>query len=225
VNARLATIVALLLLSGCADRTEPPPGAPDDITTTVEVVCRANGTTDLGSPTVAARPAGVHVVVRSHLKEPASVNGMGFDVEPGQTERTIALAPGAVEVSCWAFSDHGADEPPTQRLEVVDPRSLYTDPELDCQPGDMIGSTIADFVAPGPDRSVRIPLEEAEGRISGLLPDDRLAYGGYPEQTGAPVRVVRGGAVVASVSFARAVDGTWVSPGSTTCSSADLHVP
>ncbi len=137
-----------------------------------------------------------------------SVNGLGFDVEPGQTERTIALAPGEAKVACWAFSDHDSlDEPPTTRLEVLDPRSLYTDPELECPAGDMIGSTISDFIAPGPDPSMRIPLDEAERGARGLRPDDQPVYGGYPEQEQAPVLVVRGGSVVAAFSFAQAEGG------------------
>ena len=59
---------------GCADQAQHGPGAPDDAPNSVEVVCRADGTNELGTTTVSARPARVHVVVRSHLKEPASAD-------------------------------------------------------------------------------------------------------------------------------------------------------
>ena len=160
--------------------------------------------------------------VVSHLDEPASVNGWGFDVDPGGSSWVMGVAPGVVGTACWPFSGHDSgEEPPTTAMEIVDPGGLYVDPEVDCT-GE-VGSYIADYAAPGPDHDVRIPLEEARDEIRGLESTDELVYGGYPEAVNAPVLVVRDSDVVASFSFAGTERG-WTSPGGTICGDAKLSV-
>jgi hypothetical protein len=213
-------LLATVSLVGCADQPSPTrdeDGAP----ARVEIICRADGSTQLSTSSVRAQPDGVHVLVRSQLEEPASVNGVGVDVSPGRRSDVLSIEPGTLDVACWPYSQHGSTEPPTTPLEILDPDGLYVDPALACG-GGTIGSTIADFVFPGPKEGI-IPLEEARRRIGGLSADDQVIYGGYPEQRARPVLVVRDDAVIASISLG--LSGTeWVRMGSSVCDESGLRV-
>jgi hypothetical protein len=62
----------------------------------------------------------------------ASLNGLGLDVDPGLTQTVSTTPPGTIGVACWPFSQHGpGSEPPTQRLEVLDPDGIYVSPYLE----------------------------------------------------------------------------------------------
>ena len=167
-----------------------------------------------------ARPDGVHVRVVSDLDEPASVNGLGMDVEQGASDWVLGLAQGPTNVACWPFSKHGGEEPPTTRLLVHDPRALWVSGELDCQGGEA-WSQIADFAhAPRDDEPT---LEEARGAIEGLRDDDELRFAGYPEDPGS-VLVIRHGCVVGSFGLVRfRDDGAWGVAGATACADAGFR--
>ncbi|MGH2631257.1 MAG: hypothetical protein ACRDHI_11975 [Actinomycetota bacterium] len=144
-----------------------------------------------------------------------------MDVSPGKRSDVLSIEPGLLDVACWPFSQHGSTEPTTTPLEIVDPDHLYVDPALDCG-GGMIGSTISDFISPGPKEGV-IPLEEARRQIGGLSADDQVIYGGYPAQRARPVLVVRDDAVIASISFGLS-GSDWVHMGSSVCDESGLRV-
>lgn len=223
-RSRLAGPVVAIVLAGaaCADAPRPSPGVVPDHPDVARIVCEADGSTIVSTSTVLVQPDGVHVRVESHLDEPASVNGWGFDVDPGRSAWVMTGPPGLVQTACWPYSDHDSgEEPPPTPVEVLDPDGLYVDPEVDCT--GQVGTYIADYGAPGPDFDVRIPLEEAREEIRGLRSTDQLVHGGYPEAVPAPVLVVRDGGVVASFSFAQTERG-WTSPGGTICGDADLSV-
>ena len=213
--------LASLLMSGCGN--SPSPTRDDSRATPerAEIVCRADGSTNVLTPTVRAKPDGVHVLVRSQLDEPASVNGIGVDVSPGRRSDVLSIEPGTIDVACWPFSQHGSKEPPTTPLEVVDPASIYVDPELACG-GGMIAGTISDFISPAPKAAI-IPLDEARRQIKGLAADDEVIHGGYPQQATRPVLVVRGEAVIASISFGLS-GSDWVHMGSSVCDESGLRV-
>ena len=220
-ESSVGVALALLLMSGCGNSPSPK---GDDSTATparAEIVCRADGTTDVLTPAVRAQPDGVHVLVRSHLDEPASVNGIGVDVSPGRWSDVLSIEPGIIDVACWPFSQHGPKEPPTTPLDVVDPEGMYVDLELDCGGGMILGA-ISEFISPAPTDAL-IPLDEARRQIKGLSSTDEVTYGGYPEQRTRPVFVVRDDAVIASISFGLSGDD-WVHMGSSVCDESGLRV-
>ena len=85
----------------------------------------------------------------SHLDEPASINGWGFDVDSGTSRWTLGSRPGVVQTACWPFSDHGKKEPATEPIEIVDPSGLFVDGELDCEGGVSMGWTADSASAAG----------------------------------------------------------------------------
>jgi hypothetical protein len=210
-----------IVVSGCASATSPRNDDYSAVPARAEIVCRADGSTDLLTPSVRARPDGVHVLVRSRLDEPATVNGFGIDVSPGRRSAVLSIGPGIVGVACWPYSQHRSKEPTTSALEVVDPQGLYVDPDLECD-GDGFEATAVDFASPGPKGGL-IPLEEARRQINGLAPDDDLIHGGYPEQPTPPVLVVRDDAVIAHISFGL-WGSDWVHAGSRMCGESGLRV-
>ena len=201
-------VLIALLLVACA---ESPARDVSTIPARVVVICRPDESTELSSSSVRAQPDGVHVLVRSQLDEPASVNGLGVEVEPGRRSDVVSIGPGTIGVACWPYSDHGSGEPPTTPLEIVDPDGLYVDPALDCSDG-RFASMAIDFANPGPKAGV-VPLEEARRQIGGLSEDDQVVYGGYPEQRVRPVLVIRDEDVIANIGFGL-LGSDWVQTGS-----------
>ena len=205
----IGTATLALLLTACAER----PGSTEsaniepDAPTTVEIVCEADGTTTLLTPEVEVRPDGIGLRVRSSLDEPASLNGLGMDVNPGVTEDVLPVAPGEIGVACWPFSEHGSDEPPRQDVVVRDPKGLFVSAELACGPGSMSWNTIFEFQDTG-EGLYAGPIEAAEAFID-ERPDDAFMLAGYPEQEERPAILVRSGSTVASVAVSRADDGRW----------------
>lgn len=210
-------------LIGCAD---PAPVADDpipaDVAPVARIVCEADGSTTVETPSVRAQPDGVHVRVVSHLDEPASVNGWGFDVDPGASRWTFGMHPGVSETACWPFSDHGKAEPATQPIEVLDPDGLFVDGELDCAGGQSMG-WVADYATPPDESPPPISLEEARAELTGLEPGDEVRYAGYPDDPAPSVIVVRDGRVIAGVGFARSA-GEWSAPGGQVCEEEGVRV-
>jgi hypothetical protein len=216
----LMTMLGLLAVA-CAN--EPSQAAPTDssATSTVRIVCEANGSTTLLTPKVQVRRDGFTLHVRSDLDEPASINGLGMDVDPGASESGLTRPPGRLEVACWPFSEHTSPEPHTHTLTISDPERLYMSAELECPPGD--DRQWAEILeVQSPEGSYRSPIDAAAAHLDGLQTTDDLRKAGYPEQQSGPVIVVREGAVVASVIVALAKDGTWYVAGANGCSSVQL---
>lgn len=224
-----APLVALALLVvplvACADA--PRDGQPSDdgtaeLPSIAVIECLADGSTSVRTPQVLVQPDGVHIKVVSHLDEPASINGWGFDVEPGTTRHISGGAPGTIETACWPYGEHGSGvEPRTLPIEVLDPDGSYVDGQVACD-GKAMG-WVADYFT-SPDRDAgRVPLDIARASLRGLRADDEVGYAGYPAADDPGVVVVRDGVVVASVSFAR-FEGEWSSPAGTICEDADIHL-
>jgi len=222
VSRRLLSLLLFLLVGACADESPIAASgdAPADVVDEVLVRCLADGTTELSAADVVAQSDGVHVRVMSRLDEPASVNGLGVDVEPGSSDWILGLAPGRHGVACWPFSEHTNDEPATTTLVVHDPDGLWTDGELDCEGGDA-WSTIVDFIDSPIDEEPT--LDEARSAIDGLRPDDELRFAGYPDDPGS-VLVVRDDRVVGSFGLGRFREGSrWSVTGGTACADAGLE--
>ncbi len=221
------SVVAIVLAVACADA--PPPGTsaeePVAGTDVARIVCEADGTTTLVTPQVVAQADGVHLEVLSHLDEPASLDGLGMDVDSGPSEWVLGIEPGTLGVACWPFTDHGTgDEPPTQELPILDPGSMYVSPELGCAPDDEAWSLIYDFVAPadvtgptpGEPPGSGAPTDVAEEALIGLQPGDTVEAAGYPQRPGS-VRVVREDRTIANVGL-EFRDRHWVISGGSGCS-------
>jgi hypothetical protein len=219
-----AFAVTLVMLAACADPPGPGDAPPNEVPAGVpdvaEVVCEADGSTTVRTPQVAVQPDGIHVHVISRLDEPASLNGWGFDVDPGGSTRTAGGEPGVRETACWPFTLHGTgEEPPTQGIEVLDPEGIYVNGEIECT--GTASDMIADF-AELPLEAGPVPLEVARAKITGLRPDDEVVHTGYPEQDEAGVAVRRDGAVVASFSFVTFDREEWSVAGATICESSEI---
>ena len=157
----------------------------------------------------------------SHLDEPASINGWGFDVDAGTSRWTFGSRPGVVETACWPYSDHGKEEPATKPIEILDPSGLFVDGELDCE--GMWSSSVSDYASEPDADAPPIPLDEARAMLRGILPGDEVRYAGYPREPDPSVIVVRDGRVIASLGFAR-FGGEWSSPGGSTCVDDGIRV-
>jgi hypothetical protein len=214
----LTTVVGFLG-AACANEPRQTALSGPDATSTVRIVCEADGSTTLLTPQVYVRPDGFTLRVRSDLNEPASINGLGMDVEPGLKETLMTTPPGALEVACWPFSEHNSlQEPPTHTLTIVDPEGLYVSAELECPPGDAAWREAIDYASPVKG-SYASPIDAAAAHLRSLQPTDELMQAGYPEQQSAPVIVVRDGDVVASVGVALGSTRKWYVEGAHGCSS------
>ncbi len=223
---RLALLVLATVLAGCADPAPagdaPSSAAPSDATALAVIECGADGSTTIRTPRVSAQADGVHVRVVSHLDEPASINGWGFDVDSGASRWTLGSRPGVVQTACWPFSDHGNEEPATQPIEILDASGLFVDGELDCEGGVSMGWT-ADYASPPDEDAPPITPEEARSELRGLRPSDEVRYAGYPEDPDPSIIVVRDGRVIASIGFAR-YDGAWSAGGGQVCDEEGVRV-
>ena len=153
----------------------------------------------------------MHVHVENLSGEPASLNGLGNDVDPGSADIVAGTPPGSVEVACWPFSGHGGPEPTTLPLQILDPNSYYLSPEPECE-GGMAWDQINDFA--GAKGIPGNPVEIARDRVRGSEPEDEFVTVGYAQQDGATVAVA---------SFMRADDGGWLLAGGSGCNETDIR--
>ena len=226
---RLVMALALAVaLTGCAEsaptrtHAEPTPFGPPSL---AEIRCTRDGTFEVLTPRVAASSDGVHVHVRNETGEPVSIGGFGPDVEQADEIVVARTPPGEVDVSCWPYSKHGGPEPETERVLIVDPRSYWVDPELECAPTGATGTTggsIYDYVSPAHGEKGQ-PVEIAHRRLNGLRQDDTLEPAGYPDAEYPLVRVLREGRVAAVMNFGPAGDGGWLVEGFSSCPEVGIH--
>ncbi len=223
---RASTVAALLFaviaLGACADgstsRVFVGPWTPaPDIATRAQLTCATGGTAALSTDTLQPQPDGVHIKVTNELDEPVSV--AGFDADPGTTNFVFTGGPGTMELMCWPFSEHSSGEEPDRlSLEVVDPLGLHVDGELPCE---IESHTISEYFEAPVDEGPP-PLDVARRVIEGLLPDDVLRVGGYPEQEGGSVIVVRDGEIVATYGIKRFEGEPWDVISGSACEGSGL---
>lgn len=222
VSRSIVVATLCVLAAACADPLGPAEGsATSGLPTVAEIVCGADGSTEVRTPQVAVQPDGLHVHVLSRLDEPAQLVGLGRDVDPGETDYVTPVPPGRVGAACYPYSQHDTlQDPPTTPMEILDPEGLYVDGEIQCS-GQM-SSMISDFMEP-PLEGVRVPIELARETIRGLDDDDQVFHVGYPEEPDAHVAVRRDGQVVATFSFVTFDGEEWVIEGSSICVSSGLR--
>ena len=203
-------------LLACAVEAPPSSSSVPEAPDVAHITCRADGSTHLATPDVLAQRDGVHIVVRSQLDEPASINGLGFDVNPGRSTWVAGQA-GMLGVACWPFSEHGTRPPPTSRLTVLDPQGWWVDGELQCTDHDDGAALDIELVGSAEGSDERsISLDEARALIPGLASDDELILPGWAGSSHDVVVVVREGRRIATVGF-DFVDGAWVQRGGEVC--------
>lgn len=218
-------LACLVLAVACGSPEEGRPLGSDEVPpppNMLEVVCRADGSTQLLNDEVAAQPDGVHVRVDNRAGEPVSVSVADFDA--GISEQTLDLAPGTAEVGCYPFSMHEGPPPPEERVEILDPAGHWVDGEVRCGgQGVMVESATLDYVA-GARGEQGDPVDLAEQRVRGLEPNDEVLAVGYPEAPSREVGIVRGGDVAAVLHYEPAEDGGWLLGSYEACASAGLKI-
>ena len=227
VTARLLFLSVLAVASvGCGD---PPEGGPQSSptepprVTQVELVCHADGRTELLTPEVDAAPDGVHVAVDNRAGEPVELVGLGTDFSEGRSTLVVTSAvPGRVGVACSPHSTHGSNEEPERvSLIIRDPDDVYRDPELEC-PEDLAMSSIHDHFGVGPGEQGD-PVDLARDDIEGLRDSDVVERGGYPDAENATVRITRSGNTIATLGYSAAERGGWLWDGANICSGVGLR--
>lgn len=219
-SVKAAGIALVVLLGGCADPAPSAmPAAPEDATTVARIVCEKDGSTSTSTPHVIARSDGVQIRIVNRLEEWVSMNGLGFDVGPGSSDRVAGYPPGSLQVACWPFSDHGPEgsEPVPVAIHVHDPEGLFVDGELECldeDDGSMLDIRLLASLRGRED--VRITPEDARPLIGGLNEDDEVIVPGYPDEVRQSVVVVRDGRRIAQVGFSYEA-GRWVQAGGWVC--------
>lgn len=216
----MAMLAGSVLLAGCAE-TAVGPGAERAMV--AEVVCEADGSTTVLTPSVVVQPDGIHVHLVSRLDEPAEIVGLGRDVEPGETQWVSHAPPGTVEIACNPFSEHGSGiEPTTTPIAILDPDGLYLEGELECGFLRSGWSQTSDF-AEAPLEAGVVPLSEARASINGLESRDEIRYAGYPSSRDRNVVVVRDGDVIASFEFVTFDGEDWVAAGASGCDGSGVR--
>jgi hypothetical protein len=188
------------------ETSEPEQVALPDV---ARVVCAVHGTR-LETDTVKPQPDGVHVEVVNETGEERSVSvldpqgaGMGQSAPAGTSTLVVALAPGALEVTC---SDLREEEREGSMLQVVDEDGVWISTTLDC----MLGfSGTSDYT---PDaRGDADPLTAAQsGLESYMQPGDVVEPAGYPEAETPLYRLMRDGEVLATVELMDDGHGGWL---------------
>ena len=175
-----------------------------------ELTCDGTGVISPSRSTVSAQADGVHIAITDSGEVPVSftIVGAGGDgAEPGERKETVwQLPPGDATIYCGAISGGGTDASSSANLNVVDPNRLYVPAGLDC--ASVVGE--AGSYAEGATGFSGDPVQVARDHLSGLEFDDLVERALYPESEQPVVRVVRDGAVVATVRFFDDGHGGWL---------------
>jgi hypothetical protein len=195
-------IVAAALLTACGTDDAPEqagkaPAGPPDV---AELVCGEDGP-ELLTPVVRGRADGVRVRVRNENDFPVEFDfevtrgdtgGGGAEAPPGASVQIVPFAAEVVSIGC---SPEALDR---VELRVVDPEDELKEADPECKE-----LRSADFATPLSDRTPRDPvaLARLSLRGKGLRHSDHVERavslaGEFPV-----VRVVRGGRVVAKLTF------------------------
>jgi hypothetical protein len=202
VKTTLAIVVAAALLAACGTDDAPEqasqgPAGPPDV---AELVCGEDGL-ELLTPVVRGRADGVHVRVRNENDFPVEFDfevtrgdtgGGGAEAPPGASVQVVPFAAEEISLGCVAEALDRVE------LRVVDPKDELKAADPECKE-----LQSADFATDLNDRTPRDPvaLARLSLRGKGLRQTDRVERavslaGEFPV-----VRVVRGGHVVAKVTF------------------------
>ena len=217
-------VSALLLLAGCGQGSpQSQPAATPDPPDTLQVVCEADGSTELVNDEVRTSPDGVRIEVDNRAKESVSLNGTGLDFNEGLTTQSARVPPGELKIACWPGSMHRGPEPKRLAVTIHDPDGYWVQAELECPRDEFAASSLLDYSGYSkgehgdPEQIVREGLE-------GLRSDDELGPVGYPEAEFREIGVERNDEVIALVHLTPTEDGGWVIGGFDACDSAGIRV-
>jgi hypothetical protein len=217
---KVASVCLVALFVGCSQSGPPATSSPPaNATKVAHVVCEGDGSTSTSTPDVLAQADGVHVHITNRLDEPASMEGLGFDVSPGASDWVSGYRPGDLRMACWPFSEHpeGGTRPIAVSVNVYDPGHLFVEEELQCtdeDDGTMLNIRL--LASPSGRPNVSITPEEARPLIRGLRADDEVVVTGYPDEVHNGVVVIRDGRRIASVGFSFE-GGRWIQAGGHVC--------
>jgi hypothetical protein len=187
------------------------------VSSTIDVICNADGTTELRNFDVVTSPDGVHFRVDNRAGETASLNGTGRDFRPGVSEQASPIPPGEYEIACWPGSLHNGEEPETQTIRVTDPDELFVRPGLRC-PEDSPRSGAATLDYESGSRGVKgDPADIARRVLRGLRSSDEIIRLGYPEAAFPEVAVVRDGDQIAHLRYLPSENRGWLLGGYSAC--------
>lgn len=197
----ILAVVISLPFAACESERPADLGNQPMVSSTIDVICNADGTTELRSFNVVTRPDGVHFHVDNRAGETTSLNGTGRDFRPGVSEQASLIPPGEYEIACWPGSLQNGEEPETQTIRVTDPDGLYVRPWLKCPEGSPAsGRATLDYGAGTP--GVRgDPVTIATRVLHGLKPDDEIILIEYPEAEFPEIAVVRNGDQIVHLGY------------------------
>ena len=219
---RVPGTIALLSLLGvvalaCGRDASVEPAPTRSYPDVAQVRCGPDGSTKVETPTVQARPDGVHVDVLvppdSELAFIVWESG-GRNAEDGPF--VFPVPPGRMHVACLdPYEDDAGDDSLYRSIEVVDMNAVYVDATMRCKYTGVGGEH------PGPSLGSD-PVEATRGFLHGLVPTDEIERVGYVARpSDARVAVRREGEVVAILTL-EPVDGGWGWIGFTSCPEAGI---
>jgi hypothetical protein len=187
-----------------------PASASETAPRVVRIVCDAYGARAL-SPTVRARPDGVHLHILSRsghrffsLRGRTGSHEIGRLRGPGATEVVATIPPGALSVGCFASGPRPDD--PRAGVEVVDAERLWRPPSLGCpavDAGTFFAGLVDDIAAPDSGSPSSVSWTQIiRASVPGIRLTDLIIRPGYPltEFHSEPRTVYRGRRAVAGVS-------------------------
>jgi hypothetical protein len=196
---------------------EPTSGAP-----AARITCDGTSTV-VETPVVEATSAGVVFEVEvpkgSQLGFTVREAGRGDNAEAGPF--VWVVPPGRAHVACLSDGQDPGNGAIYEPMPVIDPHPNYRDAELACAKAHGIG------MSEGPALPKQ-PEDHALDLLDGLRPDDVVERAAYLESSEeATVRVVRDGAVVATVEFENLGEGLgqgWTFVSLTHCAGAGISL-
>ncbi len=189
----------------------------------LDIVCHADGSTELQNEEVQASRDGVHIRVDNRAGESVSINGAGLDFAEGVTEQVARSVPGELKVACWPGSMHTGPEPDRLAIQIHDPEGYWIPSVLECPKDDPVASATLDYVSDSVGAKGD-PVEIAREKVKGIEADDAILTVGYPEAEFRQVGVERDGVTIALLSYSPAKEGSWLLAGYSACDSARIRV-
>ena len=223
----VALMIWPVVLGACADTgstvSQSSPSPSRGIPSRLDIVCHADGSTELQNEEVQASPDGVHIRVDNRAGESVSINGAGLDFAEGVTEQVASSAPGELKVACWPGSMHAGPEPDRLAIQIHDPESYWIPSELECPKDELVASATLDYVSDSVGTKGD-PVEIAREKVKGIEADDGILTVGYREAEYRQVAVERDGVTIALLSYSPAQEGSWLLAGYSACDSAGIRV-
>jgi hypothetical protein len=216
------------LITACGGSNAPSASATNqpnvsEIPARLDVVCQADGSTEVVNDEVRASPDGVHIQVDNRAGEFVSLNGTGLDFSEGVTEQIARAAPGELRVACWPGSKHTDPEPEPIAVRIHDPEGHWIPGELECPRDELIVASTLDFASNSDGH--RGDLEEiVRETVEGVGSDDTIRTVGYPQAEYREVAVERNEETIALLSFSPGSNDGWLLGGYSACSSAGIRV-